>query len=651
MAARVLPEDLKKRYVLDEFVLEPDLRRLCRADAPVHLAHRPFQALLYLIEHRDRMVSRAELLDQFWEGRDVYDATLSKCVGAIRRALGDTLDQPRFIETRWAEGYRYIGPLEEQTIESEPATLAIERTRAVRIVVEEERQEATASQLSFTVSQPSRRVVMLALVLAAVTLAGIAFAFTRSRPNPDPNLPIRSLAVLPLKNLSGDPAQDYFSDGLTESFITELAKIRGLQVVSRGSAFAFRGREADPREVGRKLNVAAVLEGSVRASGDRVRVEVRLVNTANGHVIWAGDSYEHALSDIFAVQQQIACSVAEELRARLCDEPAPRRPARYTGSVEAYQAYLRGRYQINNQYGAAGPERALRQAAEHFERAVRIDPHYAPAWAGLADACTQLIWFAQEPRALIARARTAALRAVELDETLAEAHTSLGTALLHDWQFEAAGRAFERAIALNPGDAWIHHEYSTWLGAVGRGRESLAEIRRAEELDPLNVMILVDRGNTLISSGRCDEALAQFRRAAELDPHSPGGMNLAECYARQGDYLRAIRETEAALQSGSRNAYNIAALAVWQAAVGNRREAERRLAELTEMSKREYVPKSCFAWVCAALGRKDEALAILEAAYRDHDVMLLGLRDPRFAPLHGDARFQNLLQRVGLEGK
>ncbi len=651
-------QEIHCQYLLDEFTLDPGQRRLCRAGAPIRLAKRPFDVLLYLIAHRDRLVSRAELLELFWEGQDVYDDSARKAVGAVRKALGDQQAQPRFIEARYGGSYQYIGPLEELPANG-AAELEVERTRGVKIVIEEELHDtgalvlAAAPAAPLAASQPRRLspVFTRAAVLTLILLVSGAYVFYRGQARAPKTLPapLRSIAVLPLKNLSGDPQQEFFSDGLSESFITELSRIAGLKVAARGSSFVFKGREVDPREVGSRLGVAAVLEGSVRRSGDRLRVEVRLTSTVDGRVLWTGDSYERTLGDVFSVERELACDVAERLRARLCG--ANEAPAtRYTQSVAAYQAYLRGRYFINHQYDAPGPETALKQAAAQFEQASAIDPRYAPAYAGLADACTQLIWFAGEPRALIATAKTAARQAVELDETLAEAHLALGSALLHDWDFAGAARAFERAVALNPGNAWVQHEYSTYLNTVGRYAEWEEAARRSEELDPLNAVMIADRGNGLISGGRCDEARAQFRKAAALVPAigANGGI-MWQCLARQGRYAEAIREGRAALNAEGPTPWTLAALGVLYAAAGQPAEAERQLNELTELSKRQYVPKTCFAYLYAALGQHEQAFALLETAYREHDTQLLtikGLAWPN--KLRGDPRFVALVRRIGL---
>ncbi|MFL6213878.1 MAG: winged helix-turn-helix domain-containing protein [Blastocatellia bacterium] len=649
-----------KKYILGNYQLEPDRRSLSHDGVPVRITGKPFQVLLYLIEHRDRLVSRAELFDRFWEGHDVYDVALSKCVGAIRKALDDKLDTPQFIETRWAEGYRYIGPFEEQLAPTGPSVVEIEKSRGVKIVIEEEFLTEPPSSEAAIVDRLSKNIVSiksksvtykvalgLSVVLIALAISAVILYRSRAAAKTTAGSPIRSIAVLPLKNLTGDPAQDYFSDGMSESLITELSRVSGLKVISRASAFAFKDKEVDAREIGKRLGVAAVLEGSVRKSGDKVRVETRLVSTEDGRIIWTGDSYDRALKDIFVIQDEIACSVVGGLRVKLCGEVEPLFH-HHTNNLDAYRAYLKGRYFINAQYSEIGPVKALNKAAESFEQAIALDSNYALGYAGLADAYTQLLWFSTaDPRPMIAKAKAAALKAVEIDDGLAEAHTALSAAYLHDWNMDGAGREIERALALNSGYAWAHHEYATYLSTVGRGG-ALAEIKKAEELDPLNIAIIVDTGNTLLSAGEYDEATAEFQKSSEIDPNSIKGANIGSWHVDKGMYEQGIKEIESVIASAGRTSDLLMSLAMGYAKAGRKEEAARLLDEMTRLAKKQYVPNTFFAFVYAALGEKEQAFKYLESAYREHDINLLQLKGLRLEPLRTDPRFTDLLRRVGL---
>jgi TolB-like protein/Tfp pilus assembly protein PilF len=465
--------------------------------------------------------------------------------------------------------------------------------------------------------------------------------------------PLNSIAVLPLQNITRDPTQDYFSDGLTESFITNLSRIQGLKVISRSSAFTLKG-QTNTQEIGNKLGVSTVLEGAVQQDGDRVRVSVRLVNAADGRVLWTSQTYDRELKDIFNVEDEIACSITAELRVKLCGEVDSSR--HYTENIAAYQAYLKGRYLINNQYtelNTVGPVRNLEQAIMYFQQAAKIDPNYAPAYAGLADAYTGMVWFSpEEPKALIERAKAAALKANELDDTLASAHTALGTVYIHEWNFAAAGQEYERAVALNPGDAAAHDGYATYLMAAGRVAEMLTETKRAVELDPLNVYISGDRGSCLYFARKYDESIAEFQRLNDVAQDAGAAGNIGLCYLGKGMYPEAVTAFQTAkarttVKGLVPNA--IANLAIGRAMAGNKAEAERLLNELTAMAKTQYVPQTFFAGIYTALDQKNRAFVSLNKAYQRHDSTLIGLKlSPLFDPLRSDPRFADILRDVRL---
>ena len=342
-------ETARKRYLLGDYRLEPDKQRLSLEGQPIKLAKRPFEVLLFLIEHRDRFVSRAELLDRFWDGKDVYDDALRKCIGTIRNALKDQSDQPIFVETRWGIGYRYIGPIEQQLVQDDTAIIGIQKTRGMTIRIEEEEiadeNEIAKTELgnsrvrSLPASSRYAKSLAHALPALAVAIAAIALIGYRNHRAPaateTPRPPIRSIAVLPLKNLSGDPSSEYFSDGLTENLINTLARIQGLKVISRGSIFALHGKQVDPREAKEKLGVGALLEGSVLKNGENVRVDVRLVSTEDGRILWASNTYDRPVGDIFTIQDEIARNAAAGLRLELSGADERRLARRYTDNVEA----------------------------------------------------------------------------------------------------------------------------------------------------------------------------------------------------------------------------------------------------------------------------------------------------------------------------
>lgn len=661
---------IRKTYVLGEFALDPDTKQLARAGAKVHLANRPFLVLLHLVENRDRMVNRKELLDQFWDGKEVYENTLTKCVGAIRKAMNDTLDTPRFIETQWAKGYRYIGPFEE-SVSQAPAFefVEVERLRGFKIIVEEETveilpdDEATAAAHwldaeAVSASSPAtgsgraraagwHKIMALAaaLAVAAALLGWLTLrnrpVFSETRGGTVEPAAIHSIAVLPLKNLSGDAANEYFSDGLTESFITELSKIDGLRVVSRNSVFTFKGQDTDPREVGHRLDVAAVLEGSVRQSGESVRVDVRLVNTKDGSIIWTSDSYNRAFKDILAVQDEIACSVAAGLRIRFCGEAETGK--HYTSNVDAYQAYLKGRYYWNKRT----PE-GIRRSIDYFARAIDIDPNYGLAYAGLADSYIQGIWHVPfDSKAVLPKARAAALRAVEIDDSLAEAHTALANVYQLEWNWSGTGQEIERALALNPRLARVHHVYAFHLLLMGRYDEALAAIKQAQALDPLNMVINTDVAYILSGAGRQAEAIEQALKVVEMDPGFANAHKfLAIAYQTDG---RAEESVDEYLKVMALNGESVARIKAYREK-GLKGIYQRELDEL--LMKRATTgrcPPICAAWLYTLLGQKEEALKWLEMAYAEHAAEIVLVKTSAvFDPLRADPRFSQLLRRAGL---
>lgn len=675
---------VRKIYSLGEFRLDPHKKLITCEGATVHLANRPFQVLLHLIENRDRMVSRAELLDLFWDGKDVYENALTKCVGAIRKALNDALEQPRFIETQWAKGYRFIGALEENFSQAHQASsFEIERTRGVKVIIEEEYLEilpdnettmqtqlpdatmvstnlldekkiSANSVIKAAQALLSRRTVALAVAIIAVLLLSVGWLALRSRSNSAQarsnvfnatSSPTPSIAVLPLKNLSDDAANEYFSDGLTETFITELAKIDGLKVISRNSVFTLKGKDVDPREVGRKFDVAAILEGSVRKNGDTVRVDVRLVNTKDGSVIWSGNTYDRALKDILAVQDEIACSVAAGLRVKLCGDSETTK--HYTSNVDAYQSYLKGRYYWNKRT-AEGIKRSI----AHFKQAISIDPNYALAYTGLADSYIQGIWHVPfDPKEVLPNARAAVFQAIKIDDNLAEAHTALGNIYQMEWQWSKAGKEFERAIELNPGLARAYHVQAFHLDIMGQHNEAVRAIKQAQALDPLSMIINADVSYILWHAGHHDEAIAQCLKVIEMEPNfTPGHWTLSVLYQYQGREKETAEAYFKAMILDGRSEAAVAAFRKAYVKKGIQGIYQKELAErLSSRANGGYSSPIRLAQLYTLLDQKEAAFKWLEFAVADHNAESVVIRQsPYFNPLRSDLRFVDLLKRVGL---
>ena len=652
----------RKRYQLDDYSLVPDEQLLSRSRQAIHLPKKPFQVLTYLVEHRDRFVSRAELLDQFWDGKDVYDDALRKCVGAIRKALDDQSDEARFIETRWGVGYRYIGPVTEQIVREETSITEIEKTRGVKIIVEEEEihdetalDKLPAASLALSPTLRLRAILKRhpavaawALLFLAGSLGAAVITTSRQRPVPVETHPaqIRSVAVLPLKNLSNDSENEYFSDGLTENLINTLSRIEGLKVISHGSAFAFKGKEIDPREVRERMGVGALLEGSVLKTGDRVRVNVRLVDAEDGRVLWASNTYDRPVGDIFTIQDEIAHNTAAGLRLQLNGEDQKRLAKRYTDNVEAYNELLRGWY-----FWSQRTPSGLKKAIESYRRAGEIDARCALAYAGLAGSYAMGIWYIPlEPREAMSNARAAAIKAVEIDPNLPEAHLAMAAVLSYDWDWSGAQREMETARGLDPNFSDYGYAYTLLLSA-GKPDEAVRWIRRSEELDPLSPLVGANVGQILYYARRYDEAIEQGRKTIDLDPnYAMAHAYLGQAFIQKRMFREAVEELQKAITLAEQNPEVIAILGYAYAAAGNRKEAEKVLGELTESAKRRYVPAFSMAAIYAELGRKDEAFAWLEKAYRERAPGFVDLKvEPTLDSLRSDPRYIDLVRRVGLQ--
>jgi TolB-like protein/Tfp pilus assembly protein PilF len=486
--------------------------------------------------------------------------------------------------------------------------------------------------------------LLLAVVVAIVLVATTVFA-VRDRASPAREAPPASAAVLPFSNLSADKDQEYFSDGLTEELITALSQVPGLKVAPRSSSFQFKGRDPDVKDVGRALDVGTVLEGSVRRSGARLRVTAQLVSVKEGYQLWA-ESYDRDLADVFAVQEDIARAIVSALRVQL----APDRPnvvASPTRDLEAYDLYLKGRFAWNQR-----TEVSLPQAAKYFEQAVARDSLMARGYAGLADAELLLPLYTQaKPEAQWPKAKAAALRALALDSTLAEAHTSLayGT-LLYDWHWSSAEASFRRAIANDSTYATAHHWYADFLAGRGRLDESLREMRRAHELDPLSRVIETELAWVQYLMHRPDEAKAEIDKVLALDAGFAHGYFVRGLIELQmGKPLEAVASFRRNLEIGGFYTYTASALCYALAKSGDRAGAERELASILDRRKTQYVPPFGIAMAYTGMGDKPQAIAWLERGIAERDILMPeNFFDPLFDPLVGDPGFAEIERRLGL---
>ena len=519
-------------------------------------------------------------------------------------------------------------------------------------IVRETEIEASKSITHHT----GRKIVALTIVLAVIAAGLFVFQFIRARSTSAPRdtgsaarteavtVPNKSIAVLPFDNLSRDPDNAYFVEGIQDEILTRLAKIADLKVIARSSTLRFQNK-GDLPQIAQQLGVAHLLEGSVQKVSDQVRVNVQLIKAANEAHLWA-EVYDRKLTDIFAVESEIAKTIADTLQAKLTGSEQQVIAARPTENTEAHQLYMKGRFFWNKRTA-----NDLKKSIDYFNQAIAVDPNYAPAYAGVADAYVLLPGYTGgSPHDCYPKAKAAAKKALELDDTLAEAHTTLGMAIWsYEFDFAEANREFERAIELNPNYATGHQQYgNVTLAAVGRFDDAIAEGKRAVELDPLSLVINADLGMTYYFARRYDEAIEQQRKTLEMDPGFYfARFGLGEALAAKGAFDKAIVEYQKA-RALNDDPYVLALIGNAYARSGNRTEALKILDQLKELSAQRYVNAYSFALVHLGLGDKVEALRWLEQSYQDRagsDVGWIRV-DSLVDPLRGDPRFEALAEKI-----
>ena len=557
-------------------VFEVDLRagELRKRGVKIKLQDQPFQILQILLERSGEVVTREEIRGRIWPADTFvdFDQGLNNAIKRLRESLGDSPDNPRFIETVPRHGYRFIGNL-----------------------------GVTSGQ-------------------------------------------IKSLAVLPLENLSRDPEQEYFAEGLTEALITTLAKIGELRVVSRTSAMQYKGVHKALREIARELEADAIVEGTVLRVGRRVRITAQLIDAPNETHLWA-ESYERDLRDVLTLQAEVAHAIARQIQIKLTPQEQAHFADVHPVNPEAYEAHLKGRYHWNRRSGEALPK-----AVQYFQQAIAKDPTYAAAYSGLADCLSVLgYWGLVPPDEGCGKAKGLAHKALEMDHSLAEAHASLAFATkFYDFDFVTAEREFERSIELNPRYGTAHLWFGLSLGFIGRYEEGFTEVKRAVRLDPHPITFQILGSILFFAARRCNQAVEQLEKALEADAslaqaHSMLGLT----YAYLSKHEPGIAHARKAVELSKGAPFFVAFLGAVYAAAGYREEAQNILDQLQELAKQRYVTPYAVGVLCGALGKEDEALRYLETACLGHDPLTVCLKtDPRVDNLRTDPRFQDLMRRM-----
>jgi TolB-like protein/DNA-binding winged helix-turn-helix (wHTH) protein len=651
-----VPFPVSQLVRFDRFELDLRAGELRKGGIRIRLQEQPLQVLQALLEKPGELVTCEELQKRIWPADTFvdFDHGLHAAVNKLRTALSDPAIRPRYVETVSRRGYRFIGKVEtsEEPIPVQPQPIHVPTPK------------------------PSRRVwnswtgmiggFMAAFVIAASLVAGNVYGlkdwlFGGAKPHA-----FRSLAVLPLENLSGDPKQDYFADGMTEELITQVSKFGDLKVISRTSVMQYKGSKKSLPKIAGELHVDAVVEGAVQLVDNRVRITAQLVDGATDEHIWA-DRYDRELSNVLLLQGEVATDIAKHIDLELTPQQQQRlKSSAHPVNPEAYQSYLLGRYYWNMRTGEG-----LAKAGQYFADAIQKDPNFALAYSGQADYFAYLTVLGgpeiMKPQDAMSRARTAAAKALQLDDSLAEAHASMGN-ILHnyDWNWVAAEGEYKRAIELNPNYAMAHHLYAHLLIQTGRTQESIEEAHRALELDPYSPFVNNGLARQYYLSRQYDKAAAQCLIGLQINPsYFPARIQLALAYEQTGKLPQAIAELEqaAGLMAAGGGSSNTAQPAIdvpvvhallghAYAVSGRKADALKELGKLQAASAKRYIPPSYFAIVWMGLGDHNQAITWLDRGYKDRSehMLYLGL-EPLVDPIRSDPRFALLLKNVGLPSK
>jgi TolB-like protein/DNA-binding winged helix-turn-helix (wHTH) protein/Tfp pilus assembly protein PilF len=635
-------------YRFGPYELHPSTREIYKRGIKLKLRPQPFQVLTLLAERTGDIVSREELRELLWSAETFVDFEqgLNTAVKELRALLNDSAESPRYIETVPKLGYRIIASVEAVSFEEAHLPPVQAKSPPAEIVSSEKATGRRIWPMPVFLRWPA------VAGIAVVLLAGLAgyWQWSRKRVNVQPAGGKLMLAVLPFENLTGDAGQDYFSDGLTEEMISQLGRIdpQHMGVIARTSVMHYKQSRSQLEQIGRELGVQYVLEGSVRREAGKVRISAQLIQMRDQSHLWARQ-YDRELRSLLALQSEIAQEIADEIQLTLGDRKriaSARKPAASPSSYEAYDDYLKGRYFWNKRTTAG-----FQQAAEYFQQATAKDPNYARAHAGLADTLALMSSYSLvSPNEVMPKARAAALRALQIDDTLAEAHTSL--ALItenYDWDWQTAEREYRRAIQLDPNYATAHQWYAECLTWLGRFDEAFRESERGRQLDPLSLIIATDYGASLYFSRQYDRAIEQFRAVLEMEPSFPRANMVFYAHVEKGMFAEALDDIEKWRRFDD-TPYLWAEQAYVYGRWGQQEQAQHALKKFEEWNRRAQSRQTTeIAMTYVAVNRKDEAFAWLQRAFVEHSSVLATLKvEPGFDPLRSDPRFQDLLRRVRL---
>jgi TolB-like protein/DNA-binding winged helix-turn-helix (wHTH) protein/Tfp pilus assembly protein PilF len=631
------------------FTADLQTGELVKNGTKIRLQVQPFQVLVLLLRRAGEMVTREELREKLWPENTFvdFDDGLNTAIRKLRQVLGDSADHPKYIETLPRRGYRFIGSLSDASTSKANAVPALSE-----LVIEQQSSAASEGVVTSPAASETHRRWKLwataAAMVGLVVLVGVLLLLARLdaggwRENflaRAATIHIRSIAVLPLENLSGDTAQEYFVDGMTDALVSELAHISSLNVISRTSSMRYKGTHKPLPEIARELNVDGIVEGSVVQSSERVRVNAHLIQAATDRHLWTG-IYERNLGDAVVLQSEVAQAIANAIQLQLTPQEQARLARKQSVDPQAYEFYLRGRY-FWNKFTDAGVLKSI----DYFQQAIQRDPNDALAYAGMADAYT--VRTDLSPKEQSSKSKAMARTALQIDEGLAEAHNALAANLFwYDWDWAGAEKEFLRAIALNSNYAMAHQWYGQFQRAMGR-QNWAAEVKRAHELDPLSLVIA--GGAWYANSGRYDLWIDNLRKKLELDPKfALGYSQLGGVYMQKGMYPEAIAQFQKGVKLSDGAPDDLSTLGYAYGMSGKRREALKIVQQLSLLSKRRYVSPYEVAMIYVGLREKDLAFDWLQKVMADRYYKLVWLKyERRMDPIRSDPRYDELIRQVGL---
>ncbi len=577
----------RKIYQFNAFSLDPEERILRRKDHEIFLRPKALDTLLLLVEQPGHLVAKRELFEKVWPDASVSDAVLTHCIAEVRQALQDDPRNPRYIKTIPRSGYKFVANVREITVDQH-----------------EEIMES------------------------------------------GPAIPIRSIAVLPFTNMSADPDSEYFCEGLAKELINGLTRIETLRVVAHSSSFSFKGQNLDAREIGRQLNVGSILEGSVRRSGNRLRISAQLINAADGYHLWS-EQYDRHMDDIFAIEDEISSAILQKFRVTENSDRGSQSPVKpSTQNLEAYQLYLKGRSFWHRRW-----QGFLQKSMECFQNSFQMDPRFALAYVGLADAYGTLgVWAMAPPSEVFPKASDLIRKALEIDAGLAEAHASQALiSMFYDWDWDAAAEQLRQAIKLKPGRAIFHLWNGHYLSIVGRFPEAIKEVIKAQDLDPLSPIVSANVGWTFILASEYERAIKELRTVLEIDPQNAmANFYLGYAYVPLGRYKEAIRAFQKAQAAGMPLCEE--SIGLTYSLMRERRKAMAILQSCrAKIKKHVYVPSSALALIYAGLGDHESVYDILAGCIEERDALLPWIQYmPGINQLVRDPRMRDILDRIGL---